>query len=583
MRLAALATLRGRVQLLLIITLLPALGLMLWNAYTARNREREEVQQQAFQVVTVAALAQQQMLDSIGQMLGLVGGTAIDNSTAPCGGVMDAARTFPGIANVGLATADGRLVCTIRPGAALSPSAAHWLRAAAAQPHVAISAFQPQALGPAPAIIVARRGAGGVVFATLDLDRITATLQAIPLPADSSINVIDAGGTIVARFPEHDRFVGQAATALVAQGVLQGDGVLEAVGVDGRLRLYGVRSVRVGEARPLVLTVGIPTTVAYAAANRRLQVGLAVLAAVAAVAYVFARRLSIELFGRKIESVMRAARRVSAGDLSARTGETWTDDELGELARAFDAMAWTLDERTRDLQQSVDSLRALTARLETVREEERTRISREIHDELGQVLTGIRMDLDRLEERVRAAALPDAAADSLLAKLASARTLVDAGSETARRVSRQLRPSVLDVLGFRAAVEWQLDEFKMRSGLDAELIADDNLPELPEQQSVALFRILQETLTNVTRHAHATAVTVRLAREEGGYTLEVMDNGRGFDLPATSAVPHSLGLLGMRERAASIGGRMDVTSAPGHGTTVTVTIAAPAGGHGQRS
>lgn len=558
------------------MTLLPALGLMLWNAYSTRQREREEIQQQAYQVVTAAALAQQQMLEQTEQILGLMAETALTGGAPSCDALPAAARTFPAYDNIGFAAGDGQLVCALRSGGTLSSSTAAWLRGVPAEPELAVSTLQPQALGPNPAIIVARRWADTVAFATLNLTRVTEMLRVIPLPADSSINLIDAEGIIVARLPHDEGYVGRMATTAVARGVHQADGVVEAIGVDGMRRLYGVRHVVIGERRPLVLTVGIPTAVAYAAANRRLRVGLGVLAVVAAVAYTFSQRLSRELFGRKIESVMRAARRVSAGDLSARTGEKWSGDELGELMRAFDAMAWTLEDRTRDLQHSVDSLRALTARLESVREEERTRISREIHDELGQVLTGIRMDLDRLEERVQAASLAEDHREGLVAKLRSARALVDAGSETARRVSRQLRPSVLDVLGFRAAVEWQLDEFKLRSGIDAELIADDDLPELPEAHNVALFRILQESLTNVSRHAHATAVTVRLGREDGGITLEVMDNGRGFDPPPASGVPHSLGLLGIRERAMSMGGRMAVTSKPGHGTTVTVTIGAPA-------
>ncbi len=276
---------------------------------------------------------------------------------------------------------------------------------------------------------------------------------------------------------------------------------------------------------------------------------------------------------RRVDGLLRAARRLSAGDLSTRTGDTSTADELGELARAFDAMAFSLEARTQDLQQSNESLRALAARLEAVREEERTRISREIHDELGQNLTGIKMDLDRLQERIERASLPSSDNQMVQAKIDSVRTLADRALDTSRRISRQLRPSVLDVLGLRAGIEWQLEEFEARTGVKAELLADDGDPPLDEQSGIALFRILQEALTNVARHAHATRVTVRLAHEDSSVVMEVMDNGRGF---ADAAGPHprSLGLLGMRERAVTLGGETTVSSEPGRGTTVHVRLPA---------
>jgi signal transduction histidine kinase len=351
------------------------------------------------------------------------------------------------------------------------------------------------------------------------------------------------------------------------------DGVIDGVGFDDVRRLYGFRRVAMPGGSGLTIVVGLPIDSAYEASNERLRVSLLILVAVAAITFVVAHQVSDRLFTRRIDGLLRAARRLSAGDLSARSDQPWSDDELGELARTFDSMAWAVGQRTEDLRHMMESLRALGARLESVREEERTRISREIHDELGQTLTGIRMDLDRLEERVAGAhGLPEGERNQIDRKILAVRKLVDAGLETARRISRQLRPSVLDVLGLRAGIEWQLEEFRARTGIDSDLLAGaDDLTDLGEDVATALFRILQEALTNVMRHAHATMVTVRIEREPDAIVMEVMDNGRGFE-QGDRPYPVSLGLLGMRERAASLGGMTTITSQPGRGTIVHVRV-----------
>ena len=304
---------------------------------------------------------------------------------------------------------------------------------------------------------------------------------------------------------------------------------------------------------------------------RHVAASVVVIAVVAAISVLITREASRHLFTMRVDALLRAARRVSAGDLSARTGQAWTADALGELARTFDAMAWTVAQRTDDMRRMVESLRALATRIETVREEERTRISREIHDELGQTLTGIRMDLDRLEEHLTQYNASETARRIVDAKVASVRSLVDGALDTTRRISRQLRPSVLDVLGLRAGIEWQLEEFQARTGIQSELVGDPDLSGLDDDASIAMFRILQEALTNVMRHARASTVIVTVEREHDAVLMEVTDDGRGFTPPDT---PYhvSLGLLGMRERAAALGGATTLTSRPGAGTTVRVRL-----------
>jgi signal transduction histidine kinase len=218
-----------------------------------------------------------------------------------------------------------------------------------------------------------------------------------------------------------------------------------------------------------------------------------------------------------------------------------------------------------DLQESYENLRALAANLETVREEERTQISLELHDQLGQALTAMKFDLawltDHLEKK-----------DATLAQKAKTVTAqMDTMIKTVRRISTELRPGMLDDLGLAASIEWQAKDFEKRMGIVCNVsVTDEDLP-LTRTQSVALFRIFQEALTNVARHAKAQNIEVNLELRSGRITLQVHDNGRGIRKQEIVGL-HSLGLLGMRERAERLGGAFDIRAVPGDGTLVTVSF-----------
>jgi two-component system sensor histidine kinase UhpB len=216
------------------------------------------------------------------------------------------------------------------------------------------------------------------------------------------------------------------------------------------------------------------------------------------------------------------------------------------------------------LTRSKEGLRALAARLQFVREEERAHIAREIHDELGQALTGIKFEIARL---------PKVAADEAKLKpaLESMNRLVDGTIQTVRRIATALRPGVLDDLGLVAAIEWQTREFQKRTGIPCEASLPPSDIKLDRDRSTAVFRIFQETLTNVIRHAKATRVNVRLQYHPSSLELEVRDNGEGItDIIVLH--PRSLGLLGMRERVIPFGGEFHISGSPGKGTRVVVRL-----------
>ena len=222
------------------------------------------------------------------------------------------------------------------------------------------------------------------------------------------------------------------------------------------------------------------------------------------------------------------------------------------------------------LRASREQMRALAGRLQAVREEERTQIAREIHDELGGALTGLKIDFSLLT-RAALKIENETVRTSLLAGMDSMIKFIDATIQTVRRIAMELRPGVLDDLGLVAALEWQLKDFEKRTGIRCEFFPPVEDISLDADLSTALFRIFQEALTNVARHSGATEVRVRLRADADSSTLEVEDNGKGIEKEKILS-SKSLGLLGMRERAQMFGGRITVTGTPGIGTKVTVEI-----------
>jgi signal transduction histidine kinase len=235
-----------------------------------------------------------------------------------------------------------------------------------------------------------------------------------------------------------------------------------------------------------------------------------------------------------------------------------------EVLKSKIAVFVELYNKNESLRASEESLRALAARLQSVREEERARIAREIHDHLGQALTGLKMDLTWLNGR-----LP--AQKNVAEKMESMFKLIDDTIQSVRKLATLLRPEVLDQLGLAAAVGWQARDFQMRTGVRCKVSLPSEPVAAGPELSTAAFRIFQELLTNVARHAAATRVEVAMRAETGRLVLEVLDNGKGIP-QADLGGSKSLGLLGMRERAMAFGGSIDFAGTAGKGTRVTVVL-----------
>ncbi len=225
-----------------------------------------------------------------------------------------------------------------------------------------------------------------------------------------------------------------------------------------------------------------------------------------------------------------------------------------------------------DLLASREQVREFAAQQEQAREAERARISRELHDGLGQLLSGLRLDLAWLRQH--------AASEAHEARTREAIDLADRTIDEVRRISNELRPGMLDDLGLAPAVRWLGREVARRTSLAITVDGPDDLPPIDDGVATAAFRIVQEALANVTRHAQARAVLVRLRAEHDQLLVDVEDDGRGFDRTPGTAEGH-LGLTGMRERARTWAGTLQIDSTPFGGTRLALRL--PLHGHGRRA
>jgi signal transduction histidine kinase len=210
-------------------------------------------------------------------------------------------------------------------------------------------------------------------------------------------------------------------------------------------------------------------------------------------------------------------------------------------------------------------LRQLATHLQDIREDERTRIAREIHDELGQQLTGLKMDISWLSKKI------NGQAPEINQKLSESLVLIDDTVKTVRRIATQLRPSILDDLGLISAMEWQSEEFEKRFKIITVFKANITVLDIDAEVATGLFRVFQESLTNILRHSKASEVNASLHLEHESLTLQITDNGVGFEVDNIGE-KKTLGLLGMKERTLMMGGTYQITSDPGMGTTVLITV-----------
>lgn len=611
-----LPNLRARLVAVIFLALLPAFVLLLTVAGLERSRalENSRVESMGIAQLTKSYYADliassQQMIQWLAQFPEVKG----DDPVACNVLVQQLFAWLHDYRTVSVADAGGQIYCEASPEAATLPQDAsqqRYFQQALSSKAFTVGGFAVERQSGQPNLtfgypILDDNGRViKVVGAGLDIDALARRLSNSQFYDYVALLIVDANGTVVLRHPDPEKYVGRsiAGSPLFIDVSRLREGYTEQPGPSGILREWAFTTIGPPENPELYVLGGFTYEYILGGVNRMLRSTLLGLSVIGIVALVAAWLSAEMMIVRRTQRVVDAAERMRAGDFSARVGLSDDASEVGQLAQTFDAMAAALEEREDDnkrlleemqklntelesrvikrteqlqlsnsrLLESQAELRRLSEELMRVTENERTRISREIHDQLGQLLTAIKMELRNVQKSVGAGNV--AARDRIDGTL----ELVDETIRTVRRISADLQPGILDDFGLAAAIEWVLQEFGGRTGIEWALEADLDEERLSKDMATAAFRICQEALTNVARHAEASRVVVNLATREEHFEATITDNGRGLP-QAGSARSKSLGIVGMRERARQFGGSLEVAAGEERGVIVTLRFPLPAG------
>jgi len=536
---------------------LPLLLLLTWIFVLEIQRELREARDTALRIAKAAAarIAAQHEGSSalLRQMAERPAIRDFDGVT--CDSLFPIVDFFPQWADLLYYDRDGRVVCSANPQGEdrdLSLAARQWIAHARLHPgEPGVVVLRGRWLSVLSAPVTARDGSPHgtlVLLQLLDFNRSEA------LPPDSVLTILDRRGTLLARSKDAPIAIGQNASNVeVARIALrEKEGRAEARGLDGVSRQYGFTTL---PELGWTIYVGVPTSEVMAPVRQMSIVGAVGGAVIVGIIAVVAMMLS-RAIERPVGALVKATEAASGGGydkVEADGGPL----EIVSLSSAFNDMVERRSESER-------SLKALSERLLVVQEQERMRVAREIHDDLGQLLTALKMDVIGLMERTPPAPELAPMIDRIGLTLENAVTAV-------QRISSELRPSVLDDLGLFAAIEYETQAFEERTGIECELSIPENPPAVGKAAATAIYRMVQEALTNVARHSRATRAQIQVAAEAGDLLLEISDNGQGIQDEGTRN-QSSLGLLGIRERIEALGGNVQWVSPAGKGTRVRVRI-----------
>ena len=547
----------------------------------------DEIQKNVLRLAELSAHEEEQALQGTRQILIALANFVRkeDQNPAVCSAFCaDLLRQFRRYANIGAVKSNGEVFCSAVPLDKQTNAADRsWFRRAVESGDFAVGDYHVGRITGKPVLVlsypirVVEGEPEAVVFAALDLKWLNRYIFEIEsqLPDGFTITQIDENGIVLSRQPDAEQWIGRPMiqNPVFREILSQKTGVIEARDDLERPHIYAFTPLHSSfRKRPVYMILGIPRGLAFADSNRILGRNLTLLGIVALAAMLAAWFGSDLFVMRQVKAMAQASRRLASGEMSARTGLAYGSCELGQLAKTFDEMATVLEQRQTErrqaemeLKRSQELFRSLSEHLQVIREEERTRIARKIHDDMGQSLTALKIDLSWLNKRLAANQ------DSIREKLQSMVTLINETIETVHNVSEDLRPGILDDFGLAAAIEWQAEEFQKRTGIECRTSLPAEEFELSKEKSTNLFRIVQESLTNVIRHANATNVEINLNQADGILLLEVVDNGKGITRAAITN-PKSFGLIGIKERVHSLGGEVNIVGTPNEETRIIVKM-----------
>jgi signal transduction histidine kinase len=560
--------LRAWLIALVLAVAFPLLALLSWIFVSQMRHDRTEARDTALRIAKANA-EQIRVLHRESTLLlaRLAERPAIRNPRpGACDPLFAIVDFFPQYANVFLLDREGGVICSAPPqqqDSAISAAAIRWLEEAAGTGTLRVG--RPLMLpieGRWVSVLTRSVGSADSPAGTLALVQLPGIANEGSLPPGSVITIVDSEATVVARTRDSDEWMGRnVREAEVTQIVLtQSEGRTEARGVDGMLRQYGFTTI---DPIDWHVYVGIPTTELMQPVWKSMRRGAFFGSLIVLVVGIFAWRLS-RTIGDPVENLSLAADRISKEGFTSAI-PVGGPREIHDLGERFNEMVGIRAAAESRLIESEQRLRALSDRLLSIQEEERGRIAREIHDDLGQLLTALKMDVGGL---IAAADAGTPIADSLRSRVEST---LDRTVDSVQRIATELRPGALDDLGLLAALESEAALFEERTGIECELSLAAAELRLPKATEAAIYRILQEAMTNVARHADATRIEIRMRVREGSLVLEIRDDGKGISEDQVHS-RDSLGLIGIRERSGILGGSVHIEGFPGRGTIVSARI-----------
>jgi signal transduction histidine kinase len=595
MKIFSTASLRTRLYLLVFAAFIPVFALIFYTAQEQKRIEVGAILNNAVLFAHAAANEEYRQLESTQNLL-----IAISEFFSMTGTQIDKANRFfanlhqrsQGYVDIGILAPDGRLLNSASGVPPIrGPKLPEWFVRCVKGKNFTMSEYKIEHVTHEPLLYFAlpvlgkQQAVNAVVFAAVELSWINQSIYKsfAKLPQGSTLIQIDgSGGILTYESDSHNWTEPADFDQSVLRWILkQEKGIRASIGDDGISRIYAFSPVPTSlKARRLYIALMIPQKIAYASSERLFFHNLILLGLLAVLAVFMVWWASDVLVLKRINIIVEASKSLTNGDLTTRIEPVRGNDELSHLARVFNDMATALELREireqqakEALKRSREQLRNLATYLQDVREQERTRIAREIHDDFGQSLTILKLDLSWIKKQM-IQKYP-----KIHNKIDSMFDVIDTSLQTLHTVSSELRPVILDDFGLESAIEWQAEEFKNRTGVRCRIDSHIADLELNKEQSTALFRIFQEILTNIMRHSGATEVDVRLEMNEDILTLEVADNGRGIT-DAEINDSRSFGLLGIRERLYPWNGQVDFIGHPHKGTRVIVRVpVAGKGGH----
>ena len=546
--------LRGRLVLLFFLGVIPIFASEILAIAHQRTSLRAHAEDEAGRLSRVLAAQLESTLDSTYQLLRVLENhPAVLRGGADCDAALDdmVERDGP-YTGFGVGDEEGRLVCSSprsRGFVALRPAFSERLRRTGfAVGETEVGPLSGKVVVLAAHVIRRDTGVKGYVVAGLDLEQLSAMAARIQLPARASFLIVNSDGTLLARYPHPGAGVSDhVAKAPIYPAILENPttaGIVEAEGVDSVRRLFGYAPLEAGGTRFFV-AVGLDITDFMASSTAAVTRSAGALALTAFLTLVMAVIGGEFFLRRPINSMLATTNRIARGDFAARVGLEVAPGELDALAHGIDEMAAGLQTRE-------ERVASLSRRVLDVQESERHAVARELHDGIGQALTAVKLMLQGFQQHDAARRTNDWA--DLL-------EIVDDALQQVRGLSLDLRPPMLDHLGLAVTLRWYVNREAERAGLASVCEIEPEELRLDSALETTLFRIAQEALTNVARHAMATMVWVTLRESDGIVELTVRDDGCGFDVEAArqrAARGFSLGILGMQERATLAGGRFEI-------------------------